>query len=415
MDHDIEVSIVMPCLDEAETLGVCIVKAVGLLTGEGIRAEIVVADNGSGDESIEVAERLGARVVHVDTPGYGAALIGGIRASRGRYVIMGDADDSYDFLGITAIIAELRKGHDLVMGNRFAGGIERGAMPFLHQYLGNPVLSLVLRVLFDSRCGDVYCGLRGFRRDAFDALDLRSTGWEFALEMVARSSLAGQSYAEVPVTLSPDGRDRKPHLRTWQAGWASLRFMVLFGPAVVFRRPGRHLMLAGVALGGWAVALPELDSGLALFWMLCSALALMLGQQAASLAVFGRRLLQAFGRHPDGPADERPLGLRAILGVLTVGLVSAGWVLSRWSDLGVDGLSAWRWGRVGLLGSLGVPLAVQALMGRVRDSWLEFAPETAVESRGADDEPTEAQRGILTAAAAFQDSERERPPAGSVG
>src|SRR4029077_12887729 len=230
----------MPCLNEAETVATCVRKAMGFLAGSGISGEVLVADNGSTDGSQRLAEDAGARVVPIRDKGYGNALMGGIQAARGKYVIMGDADDSYDFTNLMPFVNELRKGADLVMGNRFRGGIAPGAMPPLHKYLGNPVLSFVGRLFFRSKIGDFHCGLRGFSRDSVMALNLQATGMEFASEMVVKATLAGQRVTEVPTTLSKDGRSRPPHLRSWRGGWGHPRVLALFRPAlpVLPARPG---------------------------------------------------------------------------------------------------------------------------------------------------------------------------------
>ncbi len=218
-DSNIELSVVMPCLDEAETLQICIEKAMNTLRELQVRGEVVIADNGSTDGSREIALRCGARVVDVPIPGYGSALMGGIEAARGDYIIMGDADDSYDFAGLEVFLDKLREGYDLVMGNRFRGGIQPGAMSPLHRYLGNPVLTGIGRLLFKSESHDFHCGLRGFRRDAVHRMSLQTTGMEFASEMVVKATLLGMRVTEVPTTLSPDGRSHPPHLRSWRDGW----------------------------------------------------------------------------------------------------------------------------------------------------------------------------------------------------
>ncbi len=235
-----ELTVVMPCLNEAETVATCVRKAVKFIADSGISGEVVVADNGSTDGSRQLAADAGARVVPIPERGYGNALMGGILAARGEYVIMGDADDSYDFTNLMPFVTELRKGYDLVMGNRFKGGIAPGAMPPLHRYLGNPVLSFVGRLFFPSAIGDFHCGLRGFRRDSAIALGLQATGMEFASEMVVKATLAKQKVTEVPTTLVKDGRSRPPHLRSWRDGWRHLRFLLLFSPAlaVLLSRPG---------------------------------------------------------------------------------------------------------------------------------------------------------------------------------
>ncbi|MGY1529173.1 glycosyltransferase family 2 protein [Luteimonas sp. A649] len=253
---DVELTILMPCLDEAETLATCIRKGRSFLDASGVDGEVLVADNGSTDGSREIAIREGARVVEVPERGYGAALMAGIRSARGRFVVMGDADDSYDFSRLMPFVEELRRGSDLVMGNRFRGGIAAGAMPFLHRYLGNPVLSFLGRLFFGVKVRDFHCGLRGFNRDRIAALGLRTAGMEFASEMVVKASLADYRITEVPTTLQPDGRSRPPHLRTWRDGWRHLRFLLVHSPRWLFLVPG----LALVAIGVLAMALIAMHS-----------------------------------------------------------------------------------------------------------------------------------------------------------
>ena len=235
----------MPCLNEAQTLPTCIRKARAFLTRSGIAGEIIVADNGSTDSSQEIAQALGARVVSTAALGYGNALRHGIEAARGTYVIMGDSDDSYDFSALDLFMVELRAGWDLVLGNRFRGGIRSGAMPALHRYFGNPILTMIGRILFGSPSGDFYCGLRGFRRDAIRGLALTSPGMEFALEMIVKATIRKLKVTEVPTTLSPDGRGRAPHLRSWRDGWRSLRFFLLLSPTGMFLAPGAALFAGG--------------------------------------------------------------------------------------------------------------------------------------------------------------------------
>jgi glycosyltransferase involved in cell wall biosynthesis len=244
-----ELTILMPCLNEALTVNTCVQKARTYLQRAGIAGEVLIADNGSTDGSQSLAETAGARVIEVRDKGYGAALIGGIEAARGRYVIMADADDSYDFTQLDEFVAGLREGFQLVIGNRFKGGIKPGAMPVLNRYLGNPVLSLLGRTLFASPVGDFHCGLRGFDRQAIMELKLRASGMEFASEMVVKASLARLRIAEVPTTLSPDGRDRAPHLRPWRDGWRHLRFMLLRSPQWLFLYPGLALTTGGLTGG----------------------------------------------------------------------------------------------------------------------------------------------------------------------
>jgi glycosyltransferase involved in cell wall biosynthesis len=243
-----ELTILMPCLNEAETVGTCVDKALGFLRRAGVDGEVLVADNGSTDGSQAIAAARGARVVPVADRGYGAALIGGIAAARGRYIIMGDADDSYDFSRLDGFLSALRGGADLVMGNRFQGGIQPGAMPPLHHWLGNPLLSFIGRLFFKIRVHDFHCGLRGFNAQAMRALDLRTTGMEFASEMVVRAALEKLRVVEVPTTLSPDGRSRPPHLRTWRDGWRHLKFLLIYSPRWLFLYPGALLLALGAAV-----------------------------------------------------------------------------------------------------------------------------------------------------------------------
>lgn len=250
----VELSIVLPCLDEAETLGPVLDRARRFLLAYNVDGEIVVADNGSTDRSVEIAECAGARVVRVEKRGYGAALIGGITAARGKYVAIGDADQSYDFMGLMPFLEKLRNGSDLVIGNRFLGGIGKGAMPPLHRYLGNPALSFAGRLLFQAPVGDFHCGLRAFRHEAISALRLETTGMEFASEMVVKAQLRGLRIDEVPATLSKDGRSRPPHLRSWRDGWRHLKFLLTFSPRWLFIYPG--LALLGVSLAAFLYLLP---------------------------------------------------------------------------------------------------------------------------------------------------------------
>ena len=243
---NIELSVVMPCLNEAETLAICIKKAQGFFEREKISGEVIIADNGSTDGSQQIAKSLNATVVNVSQKGYGSALRGGIEAANGKYVIMGDADDSYDFSNLMPYLLKLREGYDLVMGNRFKGGIKPGAMPFLHKYLGNPVLSFIGRLFYKSNIGDFHCGLRGFRKKAYYTMELKTTGMEFASEMIVKASLKNLQITEVPTILSPDGRTRPPHLNTWRDGWRHLRFLVLYSPNWLFLIPGLILMVFGL-------------------------------------------------------------------------------------------------------------------------------------------------------------------------
>ena len=295
--NSIEVSVVMPCLNEAETLKICISKALCFLKENNVFGEVIVADNGSRDGSIKIAESAGARVVLVAQKGYGNALMEGISAARGRFIIMGDADDSYDFSSLMPFIEKLREGSDLVMGNRFRGGIAPGAMPPLHRYLGNPVLSGLGRLFFRCSVGDFHCGLRGLSYEAFQRMKLQTTGMEFASEMVVKAVMRGMKISEVPTTLSPDGRTRPPHLRSWRDGWRHLRFMLLFSPNWLFFYPGLLLMLIGLGVGGWL--LPEArklgQATLDLNTLAYSALAVLLGFQSVLFALFTRTFASSQG------------------------------------------------------------------------------------------------------------------------
>ena len=287
----LELTILMPCLNEAETIAACIAKAKSFLARSRIAGEVLIADNGSTDDSVTLAEQAGARVIAVAERGYGAALRAGLAAARGRFVIMGDADDSYDFAHLDAFIAKLRDGCDLVLGNRFTGGISRGAMPFLHRYLGNPVLSWLGRLFFDASIGDFHCGLRGVRRDSILALDLRASGMEFASESVIRAALAHLVIAEVPTTLDVDGRSRPPHLHTWHDGWRHLRLLLMLCPRWLFLYPGLALIVLGAL--GTAVLFPgpvmltsriELDE----HTFLVAAVAILVGGQVICFGIVAR-------------------------------------------------------------------------------------------------------------------------------
>ncbi|MBI3866197.1 MAG: glycosyltransferase family 2 protein [Planctomycetia bacterium] len=287
---DVEVSVVMPCLNEHETVGTCVRKAVKALATAGIHGEVIVADNGSEDGSIAIAESEGARVVPIPLKGYGNALRGGICAARGRYVIMGDADDSYDFSEVPRFVAELRKGYDLVQGCRLprgGGTVQPGAMPWLHRYLGNPLFSWMARLMFRAPIHDIYCGMRGFTQAMFQRLELRCTGMEFATEMIIKASLFHETIHEVPITLWPDGRrTRRPHLRTFRDGWRTLRFFLIFSPRWLFWYPGWLLMLLGFL--GYAIALPGLSlAGIAFgaHTLMVASMALQLGFQSVAFAV----------------------------------------------------------------------------------------------------------------------------------
>lgn len=303
-----ELTILMPCLNEEETIGVCIAKALDFLGRSGVDGEVLVADNGSVDGSIAIAKRAGARVVQVSEKGYGAALMGGIAAARGRYIIMGDADDSYDFSSLAPFVEKLRSGYSLVLGNRFMGGILPGAMPPLHRYLGNPVLSFIGRLFFEIPVGDFHCGLRGFSRAAVGRMDLATTGMEFASEMVVKSSLNGLTICEVPTTLKPDGRSRPPHLKTWRDGWRHLKFLLMYSPKWLFFFPGLFFVLFGLVLAG--ALLPgtlQIGSGfsLGLNSFLTGCLLAIVGSQLITFGAVARYYAAVSGILPRGVRSER--------------------------------------------------------------------------------------------------------------
>ena len=313
----------IPCLNEARTLGACISQARESLERLGVDGEIVVADNGSDDGSQAIAAERGARVVSVPERGYGNALATGIAATRARYVIMGDGDGTYDFGDLGPFVERLREGHDLVVGNRFRGGIRPGAMPWLHEHLGNPVLSFIGRRLFGTACGDIYCGLRAFDRDKILALDLRSGGMEFAIEMVVKATVQKLRVTEVPTTLSPDARERTPHLRTWRDGWRSLRLLLLYSPRWLFLYPG--LVLLAIGLAGMAWLLPgQRTVGSVTFdvsTLLYAGLAVVVGLQATYFYVTARWFGISEGLLPDDPRLRRLLGAHTLELGLVAGLI----------------------------------------------------------------------------------------------
>lgn len=304
----------MPCLNEAETLAICIEKAQRYLAENSLSGEVLIADNGSTDGSQEIATRLGARVVPVSTRGYGAALIGGIAAAKGKFVAMGDADDSYDFLSLMPFLVKLRAGADLVMGNRFTGGIGPGAMPPLHRYLGNPVLSFLGRLFYNIKIGDFHCGLRAFSREAILGLNLNTPGMEFASEMVVKASLQNLKIEDVPTKLVKDGRSRPPHLRSWRDGWRHLKFLLTFAPNWLFMVPGLLLMMSGLA--GLSLLLPgDARLGqitLGVHSLLYSAAFVLMGGQIVSFAY----LASLFGiREGFWPQSKR---MKAVSGWFTI-------------------------------------------------------------------------------------------------
>jgi glycosyltransferase involved in cell wall biosynthesis len=378
---ELELTILMPCLNEAETLATCIRKAQGFFDRTGIAGEIVIADNGSTDGSRQIAEGLGARVVPVDQRGYGAALAGGIEAARGRFVIMGDADDSYDFANLDAFVAQLRDGADLVMGNRFAGGIAPGAMPWHHRYIGNPVLSSVGRLFFRTPIGDFHCGLRGFSRAAVLGLNLRTTGMEFASEMVVKATLAHLDLREVPTTLAKDGRSRPPHLRSFRDGWRHLRFLLLFSPRWLFLYPGIALLGLGLLVG--AILLPGPfrigDVAFDVHTFLVAALCIIVGLQSISFAIIGRRFASRYGFIPRSGHYDRlleALTLERILliaiALMLIGLAALVWGVNQWALRDFGPLNASRTMRPVILAMTALVTGFQLMMSGFMSSMINI-------------------------------------------
>jgi hypothetical protein len=390
MAEDIELSVVMPCLNEADTLEACIVKARRAMSEAGIRGEVVVADNGSDDGSLDIGARAGARVVNVPARGYGNALMGGIAAARGRYVLMGDADDSYDFLELPRFVEKLREGFALVQGcRRPAGGgrILPGAMPFLHRWLGNPLLTWLVRTMFGARIHDAYCGLRAFTRDCYQRLGLRCTGMEFATEMIVKATMYGERVAEVPITLHPDGRKaHAPHLRTFRDGWRTIRFFLMYSPRWLFLWPGGLLIACGLL--ACAVALP----GLSLFGvtfdvhtLLVGCLAILMGCQSVLFAIFARTFAVTEGLMPEDARLNRFFEIfyleRGLLlggGAFAAGILLIARAVQLWAavDLGrLDYPTTMRWVIPGVtLAALGFQTVLSSFfvsilgMGRVADA-----------------------------------------------
>jgi glycosyltransferase involved in cell wall biosynthesis len=345
-----ELSVVLPCLNERETVGECVRKAFDVLRSAGIDGEVIVADNGSADGSQEIAYHAGARVVNVSGKGYGSALMGGIEEARGTYVVMADADDSYDFSHIPRFLEQLRSGSDLVMGNRFSGGIQDGAMPFLHRYLGNPGLTAVGRLFFRSPAKDFHCGLRAFRKDSFRRMNIRSTGMEFASEMVVKASLLGMRVCEVPTTLSPDRRTRAPHLRTWRDGWRHLRFLLMYSPRWLFLHPGVLLIVLGVLgcirllPGPWMIHGVAFD----VHTLLYAFASIVLGFQLVAFAVFTKIFAISEGLLPQDPRLNKLLryitletgllvgGLLVFAGIGGSIVAVSGWALRSFGELSPD-------------------------------------------------------------------------------
>jgi glycosyltransferase involved in cell wall biosynthesis len=365
----LELTILMPCLNEAETIEACVSKAMGFLARSGVMGEVLIADNGSTDGSQGLAEAQGARVVTVPEKGYGAALLGGIAAARGRFVIMGDADDSYDFENLDGMIGRLRGGADLVMGNRFEGGIAPGAMPFLHRYLGNPVLSFLGRLFFRITIGDFHCGLRGFSREAIRALGLQSPGMEFASEMVVKASLNGLRIEETPTTLKPDGRSRPPHLRTWRDGWRHLRFLLLHSPRWLFIYPGLLLIILGLAGASWLARGPvRVGPKLVLdvHSLVVACFSVLIGVQLVMFGALARRYAAAEGVLPPSTSFQQfLLGLslerilQIALAIFLAGASGAAFAVIHWAGSGFGPIQYYGEMRLLVLSLTGVAVAIQ--------------------------------------------------------
>lgn len=367
-----ELTVLMPCLNEAETVATCVAKAVDWMDRHGVDGEVLVADNGSTDGSQALAAAAGARVIDVPTRGYGAALRAGIADARGRFVIMGDADDSYDFTALGPFLDELRAGADLVVGNRFKGGIEKGAMPLLHRYLGNPVLSFVGRLFFRVPVADFHCGLRGFRRERILDLGLRSSGMEFASEMVVRAGLNDFDIREVPTVLRPDGRTRPPHLRTWSDGWRHLRFLLLFSPRWLFLIPGAVILTVGLVLTAVLVVSPVELGGvtLDLSALVYAAALTVIGAQAVTFALFTKIYAVSKGLLPRDDRIDRlggkfrlERGLLIGFLVLLAGLIAAVLSFWRWREQG--------WGDLDPAEQLRI--VIPAALGLILGSWAVLA------------------------------------------
>lgn len=365
----LELTILLPCLNEAETIEICVAKAMSFLAGSNVRGEVLVADNGSTDGSQQLATAKGARVVHVRDRGYGSALRNGILAARGRYVVMGDADDSYDLSDLGLFVARLREGYDIVMGNRFRGGIAPGAMPFLHRYLGNPVLSFLGRLFFDAKVGDFHCGLRAFNRERIQALNLHTTGMEFASEMLISAALRSYRICEVPTTLKKDGRSRPPHLRTWRDGWRHLSFLLMLSPRWLFIYPGFALLLAGACITALLLPGPlRIASGITLdiHTFLVGAIAMLIGVQTLSFGLVAQRFAVRYRLLPASKWNDWLLsfltferGLLAAISVVGLGMAGSVWSVWEWASVGfgylVDPLIL----RVLIISLIGIAIGVQ--------------------------------------------------------
>ena len=364
------VTIVMPCLNEAETLAKCIRDAFAAIEKLGVAGEVVIADNGSTDGSPDIAQREGARVIRVPVRGYGAALMAGIESARSEYVLMADADGSYNFFHLPRFVAALDSGADLVMGNRFKGGIQRGAMPALHKHFGNPVLSFVGRLFFHTPVGDFHCGMRAFRKSSIEQLRLQTTGMEFASEMVVKATLLNLKIAEVPTTLSPDGRSRPPHLETWRDGWRHLRFMLLYSPTWLFLYPGIFLVTVGTAIGCWLIPGPRsigrvtFDVDTLAYAFAC----LLVGFHVCVFAISAKTFGISEGLLPKDPKMERwwvliklETGLLVGGALLLVGLIATARAFLMWYSTGFHALKATEALRLTLPGATALMLGAEVV------------------------------------------------------
>jgi len=370
-DEPLELSIVMPCLNEAATLETCIRKAHDFLRRHQVAGEVVIGDNGSSDGSADIARRAGARVVPVAVRGYGAAVHTAATASHARFIIMGDADDSYDFGSVMPMLEKLRGGADLVMGNRFSGGIAPGAMPWKNRFIGNPALSGLGRLLFHVPIHDFHCGLRGFSKTALERLDLQTDGMEYASEMVIKASLLGLRIAEVPTTLGIDGRDRTPHLRPWRDGWRHLRLMLLFSPRWLFLYPGIALMVLGSVIGLWLLPAPRVIGGIELdvHTLLYCAMAILIGFQATCFAVLANTYAIDQGLLGEDSriwsASRRvtlELGLAVGAGLVLIGLASSIAAIWNWGEQSFGHLDPSRTLRAVIPSALALTLGCQVAL-----------------------------------------------------
>ncbi|WP_348262183.1 glycosyltransferase family 2 protein [Telmatobacter sp. DSM 110680] len=369
-EYPIELSVVIPCLNEGHTIAKRVRQALDVLHGAGVVGEVIVADNGSTDGSAEIAEAEGALVARVAEKGYGSAIMGGIAIARGEYVLMADADESHDLTHIPRFLAELRMGHDLVMGNRFHGGIADGAMPFLHRYLGNPVLTGLGKLFFKSNCGDFHCGMRGFTRESYQRMDVRSTGMEFASEMVVKATLLRMKVSEIPTSQLPDGRDHPPHLRTWRDGWRHLRFLLMYSPRWLFLYPGIALVSLGAVGCAWLLQQPRVIDGLVfdVRSLVYAFSAVLLGFQFVAFAVFVKVFAISEGLLPDDPRLTRAfryitleVGLAVGGLLLALGILGTVFTFASWAKVGLGTVNFDRALRSALSSVFSLTLGVQVI------------------------------------------------------